>query len=109
MPITYTWTFPVLNAKVAEADKTNLVFNINWVCTGDDGEGHTANAYGSCSVPYNPDDAYVPFEQLTAAIVQGWLVENVGNEQISNIENYIATQIADQINPPIVALSPPWN
>jgi len=109
MAITYTWTFPQLNVQTSAYGKTNVVYSVNWVCTGDDGEGHTAQAYGTCTVPYVAEDPFIAYPDLTQSEVLSWTTANLGAEQVTNIETYLSTQIADQINPPTATLPPPWN
>jgi len=108
MAITYTWTFPQLNVQTSAYGQTDVVYSVNYVLTGDDGEGHTAQAYGTCAIPHVADDPFIDFPGLTLDVVQGWVTENLGSEQVANIEQYIATQIEYQINPPIATLPPPW-
>ena len=109
MSITYTWTFPQLNVQTSAYGQTDVVYIVNYVVTADDGDGHTAQAYGSCGIPYIAEDSFAPYDSLTPTIVQDWVTTNLGTEQVTNIETYLSTQIADQINPPTATLPPPWN
>jgi hypothetical protein len=108
MSITYTWTFPQLNVQTSAYGQTDVVYNVNYVVTADDGDGHTAQAYGSCSIPYIAEDSFVPYLGLTPSIVQEWVTTSLGTEQVGNIEASLSTKIADQINPPTATLPPPW-
>jgi len=108
MAITYTWTFPQLNVQTSAYGQTDVVYSVNYVVTADDGEGHTAQAYGSCAIPYVADDPFILYPSLTQADVLSWTTANLGAEQVANIEAYLSTQIADQINPPTATLPPPW-
>lgn len=108
MSITYTWTFPQLNVQTSAYGQTDVVYNVSYVVTADDGDGHTAQAYGSCGIPYIAEDPFVPYLGLTPSIVQDWVTTSLGTEQVGNIEAYLSTQIADQINPPTATLPPPW-
>jgi hypothetical protein len=108
MSITYTWTFLQFNVHTSAHGHNNVVYNVHYVVTADDGDGHTAQAYGSCGIPYN-EDSFVPYLSLTPSIVQNWVTTNLGTEHVGKIEDHLSTQIADQINPPTATVPPPWD
>jgi hypothetical protein len=107
--ITYTWTFTTLDVQTSAFDHVNVVYNVNFIVTGDDGAGHTAQYEGSCPINYIEDDPFIDYPSLTQADVQGWVNMNMPAEQQSSIEYYVAAQIQNQIDPPLQALAPPWN
>lgn len=104
--VTYTWVLGPLDVKLAEDGHTNVVYNVNWRLVGTDGD-YRANVYGSCNVPA-PTDSFTPYDQLTEAQVQGWVVAALGDEQVAQYEANIAGQIELQKNPVDATLPPPW-
>jgi hypothetical protein len=108
MAIAYTWSFPVLNVKLHEDGLTNVVTNVHWIFHADDGEGHTANFYGTTSVP-SPTGNFTLFENLTKNQVQGWVVESMGQKTIDQMIDSAQSQIKLQINPTNAVLPAPWN
>jgi hypothetical protein len=108
MAITYAWTFPALDTTPSADGLTNVVTVVHWTMVADDGAGHTSSAYGTCSVPYDPSEPFTPFQYLTKEEVTSWVVAQLGEEQVANIEASLATSIANQITPPVVQLPPPW-
>ena len=104
----YTWSFPALEAYPQHAGEIDVVFTIHWRLTGDDGNGHSATVYGTVSVQYNEGDPFTPYASLTPELVQSWVEEDLGSEQVVAMKANIDSQIANQINPPSVTLPPPW-
>ena len=86
----------------------DVVFQVGWRCNATDGT-FDATQYGSVGVTYNASEPFIPYAQLTQDQVIGWVKESLGAEQVSMIEAGLATQIANQINPPVVTLPNPWD
>lgn len=108
MAVTYTWIFNPLDVRLSEDGMTNVVYNVNWRLIGTDGT-YTSSVYGSCGVPAPSPAAFTPYDQLTEPMVQGWVVDALGTEQVAQYETSIAAQIALQQNPVDASLSPPWS
>ena len=109
---TLSWIIERLLVKPTEGDKTNVVITADWRCngtetigTGKDAKTYTGTCYGSASFA-PPSGSFTPYDQLTEAQVVGWCFAN-GVDQKA-IESNVAKQIADQINPPVVAPALPW-
>ena len=51
--------------------------------------------------PANPND-YIPFDQLTNALVTSWLITNLGPESIQGFENEIAANLENGTNLTVV-------
>ena len=106
--ITNTWGIVQLDAYPEKDGLTDVVFTVHWNLTGDDGEGHTGYAYGSVGVTLDEGGAYMPFAELTQEQVVGWVKDSLGAEQVASLEASVATQIENQINPPVVTPALPW-
>lgn len=104
----YKWTFPALEAYPQHEGATDVVFTVHYRLDGDDGLGHTAGVYGTVGVTYEGGSSFTPFAELTPEIVTGWVEAALGEEQVTAMKANIDSQIADQINPPVVVLPPPW-
>ncbi len=108
MAIEYTWVFNPLNVKLSEDGMTNVVYNVNWRMNAADGE-YTATLYGSIGVPAPSPAAFTPYEDLTEAMVQEWVIEALGPEQVNNLQANLANQIELKKNPVEASLQPPWS
>jgi hypothetical protein len=110
--ITINWIIERLLVKPTEGDKTDVVITADWRCngietigTGDDEKTYSGTCYGSASFAA-PTDSFTPYEDLTQDQVLGWCYAN-GVDKTA-IEANVSLQIADQINPPVIAPPLPW-
>jgi len=87
--------------------QTDVVFNVHWRVNATDGT-YNATSYGTVGVTYEAGTPYTPYANLTQSQVVGWVQDAMGPEQVSNIETGLATNIANQVNPPVVSPALPW-
>lgn len=104
----YAWAVSQLECYPEVDGKTHVVFSIHWRRQATNG-AHTADAYGTQNLMLDPKAPFTPYDQLTQAQVESWLVKAMGAERIADIDAAIAKQIADQIEPPVVTPPLPWS
>ena len=114
MAVSYGWSFPALDVELGPdaEDHTDVVYTIHWRYSATDGEDHGASSIGTSSVTYDPEgpDPFIPYEDLTEADVQGWTVEQLGEERIEQMQASFDAQIAEQITPTHETFrTMPWN
>ena len=102
--ITINWIIERLLVKPTEGSLTDVVITADWRCNGTDGT-YSGTCYGTCSFA-PPAEAFTPYPDLTEAQVLGWCWSN-GVDKTA-IEANVSAQIADQINPPVIAPPLPW-
>jgi hypothetical protein len=102
--ITINWIIERLLVKPTEGTLTDVVITADWRCNGSQDQ-YSGTCYGSCSFA-PPTENFTPYEDLTEAQVLGWCFSN-GVDQAA-IEANVSAQIADQINPPVIAPPLPW-
>jgi len=107
MAITNTWGIVQLDAYPEKDGKQDVVFVVHWTLTGTDGT-YTGSVYGSVGVTLDEGGGYTPYDELTLEQVVGWVQEALGAEQVASLEAGVATQIENQINPPVVTPALPW-
>jgi hypothetical protein len=107
-----SWIIERLLVKPTEGDKTDVVITADWRCngtentgTGDDEKTYSGTCYGSASFA-PPTGNFTPYPDLTQDQVLGWCFAN-GVDKVA-IEANVTQQIADQINPPVIAPPLPW-
>ena len=112
MPI-INWIIERLLVKQTEGSLNDVVITADWRCngvetagTGDDEKTYTGTCYGSSSFAPPSGSGFTPYDDLTQEQVLGWCFGN-GVDQKA-IEANVSKQIADQINPPVVAPPLPW-
>lgn len=109
MATTYNWNVVQMEAYPEKDGYTNVVFQVHWNLTGDDGEGHTGYAYGSVGVTLDEGGSYTPYAELTKEQVVGWVQDALGAEQVASLEANVANQIEQQINPTVVTPALPFS
>ena len=103
--ITYTWSITRLDCLPEAPAGTNYVITAHWRLTGTDAS-YTGTVYGTCSFSVPSTDPFIPYDELTLAIVLGWIWNNGVDKE--SAEANVAQQIENQINPPIVSPPLPW-
>ena len=109
---TISWIIERLLVKPTEGTLTDVVITADWRCngtettgSGDEAKTYYGTAYGSCSFA-PPTGSFTPYNELTEQQVLDWCFTNGVNK--SAIEANVMLQIQNQINPPVIALPPPW-
>jgi hypothetical protein len=111
MAATYFWTINPLEAYPTASGETDVVFTAHWQLHATETVGettYTAQSIGTQGLTYTSGSSFTPFEELTLEQVQGWVENAMGEEQVNNMKAGLATQIANQINPPVLTLTSPW-
>ena len=105
MPTQYNWSISRLDTVPSEDGLTDVVVTAHWQCTGTQ-EDYSAQVYGTCSFTLDASKPFIPYDSLTLQEVLDWCwVSGVDKDAT---EANIDTQIANQINPPIIVLPLPW-
>ena len=108
MAITNTWAVVQMDAYPEADGETDVVFICHWTLTATDGT-YNGSVYGAVNVVINPDEPFTPYADITEAQAIGWVQEALGPEQVAGYEANVATQIENQINPPVVTPPLPWS
>jgi hypothetical protein len=100
-----------MNIQIAQLDRTlpsGVVQTIHWTASQTDGD-FTASAYGSLGVPAKDpsDPTFIPFESLTEEQVKQWVLDTMGQEQVTALQANLDNQIEAKKNP-TSATGTPW-
>lgn len=99
-----------MNITINQMDRVaadGFVITCHWTVSKTQGE-FSASQYGTQSFTFDPDQpGFVPYDELTEAMVQGWLTDAWGPEGVAAKEAALDQMIAAQENPPILA-GLPW-
>ena len=104
---TINWIIESFVVALKSGDLEKVVVTANWRANANDGAGHFATAYGSVTFSAPDPTTFKPFDDLQPEDVLGWIFA-AGVDKAA-IEANFAKQIAEQVNPPLVILAPPWN
>ena len=102
--ITYDWNCKTVDVHPQEQGETDVVYNVHWIVTGVDGD-YSASCIGTQVVPLSEGGTFIPFEDLTNDVVVEWTKEAMGEEQVTQIEASVASEIEGKINPTSVTMT----
>jgi hypothetical protein len=111
MAVSYFWTINPLEAYPTSSGESDVVFTAHWQLHATETVGETvynAQSIGTQGLTYEAGTPFTPFEELTLEQVQGWVENAMGTGSVDNMKASLATNIANQINPPVVTLTSPW-
>lgn len=105
MSTTFTWSVSTLDRTVADGIVNNVHYTVN---AADD--TYSSGAYGSVGLEAPAEgDAVIPYADLTAETVIGWVKEKLGGaEKVAEIEAALQAQLDEQ-RTPTKASGVPWS
>jgi len=101
MATTFTWNVANLERETSDG----YVFTAHYTVDAKD-ESYSAGAYGSIGLE-RPEGEMIPFADLTAEIVVGWVKDKFGAEKVAEIEAALQAQLDEQ-HAPTKATGLPW-
>lgn len=91
-----TFTTTITAMYTVQQPDPNYVVNAIWEVTGVDGE-YTASIGGNTMFDSEQQSTFIPYNELTEAIVIGWIPQ----EQIASAQACVQGQIDSMITPPV--------
>lgn len=101
----FNWIVNALYTETIQGEQ-NYVVIASFEVVGVDGQ-YTANVTGTQTFSTESMSPFIPYEDLTEAIVVGWIQTSLGEDGVNNIYACIQGQIDSQINPPVVPQNTP--
>jgi hypothetical protein len=81
-----------------------VIYNVHWRVEKEDGD-YSASTYGTQSLNTEDIQDFIPFDEVTSEMVEGWVKEAMGEEQVTKIKSSLDQQIEDQKNPTSVTVT----
>jgi hypothetical protein len=106
--LTYTWEFGRFLAHPALNDLTNVVYNVEYILSATDQDGHGSQYFGNVGLGEPDPLTFIPFNQLTQPAVEQMVTSALGDDTVTELKQILANQIAQQIQPAIANLPRPW-
>ena len=106
--INFKWVISSMDEYPSSEGLSDVVFNIHYrrqATEVDDKSTWFAETYSVLSVSAPDPSSFVPYDQLTEAMVEGWLNSGL---PVDVIDASLAAQIEDQKNPKTISLPLPW-
>ena len=97
-----TWTIAQTEYVLLEDNLTNIINLVHWrveelETVGE--ETYTASSYGTQSLAAPDPDNYTAYDQVTEAECIAWCKAEMGEEQVTSIEDGLTANIELQKNP----------
>ena len=99
------WKINTLDRDLTQGDNENIITQIHWSASDADADGNTGSSYGSVGVTLVGTPT--PYADITEADAIQWAKDALGSDQVTEIEDSIATQIA-LIKTPTTATGVSW-
>ena len=105
MAIGYTWNVSTVDVYPTDEGQTDVIYNVHWRLNATDtevdaeGNPYTASVYGTQSLDTSDLSDFTDFDSVTAAQVQGWVENAMGEEEVQSLKDSLDAKIADEINP----------
>ena len=87
-----TWKINSMDREIKQGSNDNIVTTLHWTASDADADGNSGSSYGSVGVTLvGTPKAYA---DITEADAIGWAKDALGSDQVTSIEDSIASQIA---------------
>ena len=126
MAATFTWSVLDMDCVAQENNNTDVVIKVYWRCVAEQLEGD--NTYSTfvdrnTDIQIDENNPFIPYDQLTEAVVLGWVYEKVVTAAteakddkpakpailIKEATEYELQSVLDlQITPPVIKIPLPW-
>ena len=97
---TFNWQIPQMDRLTADG----FVVTVHYIVTATD-DTYTSSTYGTVGYTQEPGETYIPYADLTEAIVVGWVQTSLGKDVV---EASLQSQIDAQKHP-VQAAGVPWS
>lgn len=105
MANTYTWDCKTVDTYPTHDSHSDVVYNVHWRLNAEsnqqdaEGNNYSASVYGTQSIDTSDLSNFKPFDEVTSEMVQGWVTEAMGEEEVANLEANLDSQIENEKNP----------
>lgn len=106
MAINFDWNVSDCEVYPNKDGLSNVVHKVNYKLKGiddsnqdDNGNNYFATVIGRVYLDTSDLSNFIAWSDLTPEIVQGWVEDNIGSENVLQIKNQIEAQINNKINP----------
>jgi hypothetical protein len=101
----FNWVISQLDSIPSLDGMDKVISTIHWRAQKQH-EDFTADTYGALGVDAPHEASFIPYDEVTKEMVEGWLEAGLDTEAI---EANLDAQIENFLNPPIVAYPLPWD
>ena len=93
------WDCKTVDVYTHEQDgHEEVIYNVHWRVSKEDGD-YVGSSYGTQSLNTADIQDFKPFDEVTSAIIEGWVKDAIGEEAVTALEASLDSQIEDEKNP----------
>ena len=92
------WNVNTVDVYPEYESNSDVVYNVHWRVTKVD-EEYSATTYGTQTLSTSDIGDFVPFDELTSEVVKGWVLNAMGEEEVTSLEAGLDAQIESEKNP----------
>lgn len=93
------WDCKTVDVYTHEQDgHEEVIYNVHWCVSKEDGD-YEGSAYGTQSLNTEDIQDFKPFDEVTSAMIEGWVKDAMGEEAVTALEASLDSQIEDEKNP----------
>ena len=96
------WTIASMDRTIKLDDKDNVVTTIHWRASDTDSDGNTGSSYGSVGVTLG-SQSFIAYADIKESDAIQWAKDALGTDEVKNIEDSIANQIAEMKTPTVAS------
>ena len=96
-----TWTIASMNRDITQDGKADVVTTIHWRASETDSDGNTGSSYGSVGVTLGKE--FIAYADIKESDAIQWAKDALGADEVKNIEDNIASQIAEMKTPTVAS------
>jgi len=93
------WDCKTVDVYTHEEDgHEEVIWNVHWRVSKEDGD-YMGSSYGTQSLNTEDIQNFKPFDEVTSAMIEGWVQDAMGEEAVTALEASLDSQIEDEKNP----------
>tara|TARA_R110001599_G_scaffold248171_1_gene448187 strand:+ start:951 stop:1265 length:315 start_codon:yes stop_codon:yes gene_type:complete len=93
------WDCKTVDVYTHEQDgHEEVIWNVHWRVSKEDGD-YEGSSYGTQSLNTEDIQDFKPFNEVTSAMIEGWVKDAMGEEAVTALEASLDSQIEDEKNP----------
>jgi hypothetical protein len=93
------WDCKTVDVYTHEEDgHEEVIWNVHWRVSKEDGD-YVGSSYGTQSLNTEDIQNFKPFDEVTSAMIEGWVKDSMGEEAVTALEASLDSQIEDEKNP----------
>lgn len=99
MANTYSWDCKTVDTYPTLGDNADVIYNVHWRITGDNGNEVTETVIGTCALETEDIESFIAFSELTNDTVAAWVEAALGADKVEELKASIDAMITEKVTP----------